>query len=532
LITPDSSSPPDPVDGGRPEWQAAFSRRSEVEFRELLENLPVGAYTCDVAGVITYYNRRAVDVWGREPALNDPGERCCGAFLMFTADGNAIQDGDCWLRRAVREDRAFLGEEIQIERPNGSRTTVLTYARPIHDEDGVVVGAVSMMVDITQQKHVEQQLRRADRAKDQFLAMLAHELRNPLAPMHNALQIMRLASDDASAVEQARGTIERQLQHLTRVVDDMIDVSRVTRNTLTLRRERVDLATVVRQALETCEPLFKAMQHEVEVTVAPDPLCVHGDPMRLSQVLTSLLSNAAKYTRPNGHIWIRVERQGSDALMLVRDSGIGIATQDLTSIFDLFTSVDGVPQAPQPGLGIGLTLARGLAELHGGSIRVSSDGLDKGSEFQVRLPLILDLDTESSDEPVLPLRPASRTPARSVLVVDDNADAAESLAELLQLLGHVTHTVSDGARALVMADELRPDVILLDIGLPGMSGHDVARAIRAQPWGAELTLIALTGWGPSEDRERSKDAGFNHHLVKPVDLQELESLIAEVATTH
>jgi signal transduction histidine kinase len=532
LITPDSTSAPEPVAGVRQEWQAAFARGSEVEFRELLENLPVGAYTCDVDGLITYYNRRAVDVWGREPAGNEPPPRCCGTFLMFNADGIAIEDATCWMRRAIREDRPFLGEEIHIERPDGTLTAVLGYARPIHDEAGGVVGAVSMMVDITQQKHVEQQLRRADRAKDQFLAMLAHELRNPLAPMHNALQIMRLAADDSSALEQARGTIERQLQHLTRVVDDMIDVSRMTRNTLTLRRERVDLGTVVRQALETCEPLFDAMQHEVEVTLAPELLQVHGDPMRLSQVLTSLLSNAAKYTRPSGHIWIRVERQGSDALISVRDSGIGIATQDLSSIFDLFTSADGVPQAPQPGLGIGLTLARGLAELHGGSIRASSDGPDKGSEFQVRLPLILDFEPESADEPALPLRPQSAVAARTILVVDDNVDAAESLAELLQLLGHVTHTANEGAGALAMAAELRPEVILLDIGLPGMSGHDVARAIRDESWGAGVTLIALTGWGQSEDRDRSKDAGFDHHLVKPVDLEQLESLIARVPAAH
>jgi PAS domain S-box-containing protein len=500
-----------------------------VEFRELLENLPAGAYTCDRDGLITYYNERAVEVWGREPALNDPADRFCGSSRLFGTDGSALDHADCWMGRALREDRPFLGEEIVIQRPDGERRNVLAYARPIHDEDGAVTGAVNVLVDISEQKLVEEQLRRADRAKDQFLAMLAHELRNPLAPMHNALRIMRLAADDASAVEQARGTIERQLQHLTRVVDDMIDVSRVTRNTLTLRRERVDLGSVIRQALETCGPTFDAMQHEVEVTLSPSPLFVHGDPLRLSQVLTSLLSNAAKYTRPNGNIWVTVERQGSDAVITVADTGIGINEGDLPTIFELFRSADGLPQTSQPGLGIGLTLARGLAELHGGRIEAFSEGPDRGSQFRVRLPLIVEEAGElPAESPAAPTAPRPVSARRRILIVDDNGDAAESLAELLALLGHETSTAHDGVAALDMAERLRPSVVLLDIGLPGMSGHDVARAIRREPWGADMLLIALTGWGQTEDRTRSRRAGFDHHLVKPLDLSQLEELISSV----
>ncbi|HET7636049.1 MAG TPA: ATP-binding protein [Candidatus Limnocylindria bacterium] len=525
MITPDAYAPPNRSSGGRRQWEAAFSRHSDVEFRKLLEQLPAGAYTCDADGLITYYNERAVELWGREPKLNNPADRFCGSFRLYLPDGTPIDPADCWMGRALREDRAHVARELVVERPDGGRLTVLAHANPLHDDQGRLVGAVNVLVDITERKRVEERLREDDAARDQFLAMLAHELRNPLAPMHNALQIMRLAPSDATAVEQARGTIERQLAHLTRVVDELIDVSRVTRNRLILRRERVDLAIVVQQAIETCAPIFDAMEHELQVTLSPEPVYVHGDPLRLSQILTSLLSNAAKYTRPNGRVWLTVSRAGEEALITVRDTGIGIRSEELPRVFDLFSRTGVCGQGSQSGLGIGLTLARGLAELHGGSIEAFSEGEEMGSEFRVRLPVISGPSDERTGEEVrTDDERAART--RRVLVVDDNADAADSLAELLELVGNEARTARDGESALATARSLRPDVILLDIGLPGMSGHDVARAIRAEPWGRDVLLIALTGWGQAEDRARSSAAGFDHHLVKPVNLGELEELIA------
>jgi PAS domain S-box-containing protein len=527
LITSNQPVPSHPTPDHARAWRVNFTRRSDVEFRELLERLPVGAYICDPQGLITYFNEAAVRLWGREPRLNDPVDRFCGSFRLFTPDGVPLDHEECWMALAIREDRAYHGQEILVERPDGTRLTVLANANTIHDETGKLVAAVNVLVDISERKRAEQRLERTDRAKDEFLAMLGHELRNPLAPMHNALRIMRLATDDAAAVEHARTTIERQLQHLTRVVDELIDVSRVRHNHLTLRRERIELGTVAHQALETSAPIFEALNHQVEVTLPAKPIFVLGDALRLSQVLTSLLSNAAKYTRPGGRIWLRVERSRHEALITVRDTGIGIAPEELPTVFDLFMRTDRLPPASQSGLGIGLTLARGLTELHGGSIEVSSEGLARGSEFRVRLPIIAPEVEAPHEPPPAPVAEPAHRPHR-ILVVDDNADAAESLAELLTLIGNETYTAPDGETALERAAQLRPEVVLLDIGLPGISGHDVARAIRAEPWGGETMLIALTGWGQPEDRARSREAGFNHHLVKPVDLTNLEAILDEV----
>jgi signal transduction histidine kinase/CheY-like chemotaxis protein len=521
-----TSSTSDSARSGRVQWQTAFSRRSDIEFRQLLEHLPAGAYTCDAEGLITYYNEYAAQVWGREPKLNDPVDRWCGSFKLLMRDGTPLKHADCWMGLAIREDRGYNGQEIVVERPDGSRITVLAHANPIHDDDGKVVAAVNVLVDIRDRKEAENKLLQANRAKNEFLAMLAHELRNPLAPMQNALRVMRIAPADTAAIDHARGVLERQMHHLGRVVDDLIDVSRITRNRLELRTERVDLGTIINQALETSRPLTDAMAHHLTVILPPDPIYLQADAVRLAQVFTNLVRNAAKYTEPKGEIRVAVERQGSDAVVSVRDNGMGIDARDLAIVFEMFTRADGARRT-QGGLGIGLTLARRLVELHGGRIEARSDGLGHGSEFVVRLPIILDAPRPVRS-PISGTRPVSAR-MLSILVVDDNEDAAESLAELLQLTGNETHIANDGASALEAAEKLRPDIIFLDIGLPRMDGHAVARAIRAEPWGARIRLVALTGWGQPEDRLRSDEAGFDRHLVKPVDFDVLERLIAETA---
>jgi PAS domain S-box-containing protein len=373
-----------------------------------------------------------------------------------------------------------------------------------------------------ERRRAEEALREADRRKDEFLATLAHELRNPLAPMRNALQVMQLAGGDVSAVAAAREMMERQMRHMVRLVDDLLDVSRITRGKLELRRQRVDLGAVLRTAVETSRPLIEAAGHALTTTLPPQPLFVDGDPVRLAQVFANLLNNAAKYTEPGGQIWLTAERQGSDAFVSVRDTGLGIPPEMLGTVFELFTQVDRTLEKAQGGLGIGLTLVRRLTEMHGGSVEARSEGPGRGSEFVVRLPVVL--AGPARDEG--PAGGAGESSRRRILVVDDNRDSAMSLALMLQLMGNEVRTAHDGLEAVQAAEVFRPDVGLLDIGLPRLNGYDAARRIRSQPWGRDVVLIAVTGWGQEDDRRRSKEAGFNFHMVKPVEPAALEKLLA------
>jgi CheY-like chemotaxis protein/nitrogen-specific signal transduction histidine kinase len=394
-------------------------------------------------------------------------------------------------------------------------------------------------------------LRESHRRKDEFLATLAHELRNPLAPIRNALAILRLAGEDRARFDEARAMMERQLSQMVRLIDDLLDISRITRGKVTLRKQRVGLAEVVRSAVESSRPLLDAAGHALTVTLPPRPVVLDADPTRLAQVLLNLLNNAAKYTPPGGRVWLTASVVASDQWLVaredkapaplatshqslttleirVRDTGVGIPAEMLPRVFDMFTQVDRSLERAQGGLGIGLSLVRGLVELHGGTVEAHSAGAGRGSEFVVRLPL-------PAQAPAEPAPAADAAPPggngtgrrRRVLVVDDNADAAESLAMLLGLLGYEVRTAHDGPAALREAAAFRPDVALLDIGMPGMSGHDVARRLRQTPGLDGLLLVAMTGWGQDEDRRRSREAGFNHHLVKPVDAAALHQLLAE-----
>ncbi len=369
-----------------------------------------------------------------------------------------------------------------------------------------------------------EQLRQADRKKDEFLATLAHELRNPLAPLRNGLEIMRLAGDDPEAVAKARAVMGRQLGQLVRLVDDLLDVSRIARSKVKLRKERVELAAAVRQALETSRPLIEAAGHELRVTLPAEPVCVDADAARLAQVFSNLLNNAAKYTERGGRIWLTVERKGGEAVVAVRDTGVGIPAEHLPHVFEMFSQVERSLERSQGGLGIGLSLVRGLVEMHGGSVEARSEGPGQGSEFVVRLPV-------AGAPPAQRQGPdgdgeAQAAGRRRVLVVDDNEDAASSLGTLLRMMGHDVCTASAGSQALELARSYRPEVVLLDIGLPQMDGYEVARRLRQQPWGRAVRLIALTGWGQEQDRQRAREAGLDEHLVKPVEPAALERLLA------
>ena len=387
--------------------------------------------------------------------------------------------------------------------------------------------------DITPRKNAEHererlvcQLREQDVRKDEFLATLAHELRNPLAPIRNGLQLMKLARNDGEAVERARAMMERQVGHMVRLIDDLLDLSRISQGKLELRKERVELSAVVRNAVETSQPLIEQMGHDLSLALPPVPIYVDGDMVRLAQVVSNLLNNAAKYTERGGRIRLCAERQGNEAVVTVEDNGVGIPAHMLSKVFEIFAQVDHSMERSKGGLGIGLSLVQRLVELHGGSVQARSGGDGRGSAFVVRLPVDLSLAGDRRDEgEVEPARPQSR---RRILVADDNQDAAISLALLLRIMGNETETAFDGLEALAVAAAFRPDVALLDIGMPKLNGYEVCRRIRQQAWGESMVLYALTGWGQEEDRRRSLAAGFDAHLVKPVLPADLEKLLAGV----
>jgi PAS domain S-box-containing protein len=389
---------------------------------------------------------------------------------------------------------------------------------------GVQVG---IGLDITDRKRYEEALKDADRRKDEFLATLAHELRNPLAPLRNGLQVMKLAGGDAAAVEQARTMMERQLAQMVRLIDDLLDVSRISRGKLQLRREQVELARVVHSAVEGSRPLIEASGHDLAIALPPEPVVLEADPTRLAQVLANLLTNAAKYTDRGGRIALTAERQGREVVVTVRDTGIGIAPEHLPRLFEMFSQVAPALERSQGGLGIGLSLVKGLVEMHGGRVEAHSEGPGKGSAFTVCLPLPREVTAFEAPRPGGGPQATAR-PGRRVLVADDNRDAADSLAILLRLQGHEVYAAHDGREAVEAAGWFRPELAFLDIGMPRLNGLEAARSIRGQPWGREMVLVAVTGWGQEEDRRRAAEAGFDRHLTKPVDPAALQELLARL----
>jgi signal transduction histidine kinase len=385
----------------------------------------------------------------------------------------------------------------------------------------------ALAAEVAERRAAERALREADRRKDAFFATLAHELRNPLAPLSFAAEILSRTGEtpeEQARRERALRVIERQIAHMVRLIDELLDLSRITHGKLDLRRERVSLAAVIESALETAGPLLLGRRQAFELVVPETPVLLHVDPMRLAQVLSNLLSNAAKYTEPGGRIRLEAVRDGEDVVVSVIDSGIGIRAAHLAHVFTMFGQGHRARAAVYGGLGIGLALAKSLAELHGGSLTAASEGEGKGSVFTLRLACA----AKDSAAPVATQAPPSATPPpRRILIVDDNVEAALTLAELLALEGHETHVAHDGPSAVDAARRLSPDVAILDIGLPGFDGLEVARRLRAEPELKGLLLVALSGWVQPDDRARSREAGFDHHLAKPVQLKSLELVLLE-----
>ena len=366
-------------------------------------------------------------------------------------------------------------------------------------------------------------LREGDRRKDEFLASLAHELRNPLAALHAASEVFRIKLPEGTNLDGPQGVFSRQLRHMTRMVDDLLDVSRITRDKLILQRSRVELAKVIAAAVETSRPMIEQRRHSFTVSVSPEPVLLDADLVRLGQVFSNLLDNAAKYTDPGGRIELATEIEGEQVNIRIGDSGIGIAPDVLPRIFDIFMQGERTPERSRGGLGIGLTLVRRLVELHGGTVQAFSEGNGRGSRFVVSLPIAARaaVAAETAGE-----GPAAVGQSLRILIVEDNRDAAEMLNELLESWGHETRMAFDGPAGVVAADEFRPQAILLDIGLPGMNGYDVARKLRERAWCRNVPIIAVTGWGQEADRQRSAEAGIDHHLLKPVEPAALRTLLA------
>ena len=396
------------------------------------------------------------------------------------------------------------------------------------NEIGTPLRMSGTLLDITARKQTEETLRDVDRRKDEFLATLAHELRNPLAPVRNAVEILHLKGPAIPELQWARNVIDRQVRHLARLIDDLMDLSRINRGNIELKREPILLAKIVQGAVETSRPLIEECGHELIVELPAGPVVVDADMTRLSQVYWNLLNNAAKYMTRGGRIDLRTELQGSDIVVSVRDAGIGISADKLSTIFEMFSQVENALSRSQSGLGIGLYLVKRLVEMHGGEIEARSEGPGKGSEFVVRLPIVvaqnLTRATRNDNAPIL-------VSDLRILVVDDNEDAASSLSMLLKMMGNQVRTAYDGEEAVQASSEFNPDVVLLDIGLPKMNGYEVARTIRQQPWGRNIVLIAVTGWGQEADKRKSQEVGFDLHMVKPVDPRALMKHLTEVDVT-
>jgi PAS domain S-box-containing protein len=491
-------------------------RVSESRFRFLSETIPSIVWTAAPDGTITYANKRWLEFCGIPdlqqaslPELTvhpDDVERCAKAWLWHLRKGRDFEI------------------EVRLRRHDGAYRWFVSRAVPFRDHSGTILSWFGTTTDIHEQKEMEETLRQADRRKDEFLATLAHELRNPLAPIRNALHIMRLKGDDPATVDQARKIMDRQLGQLVRLVDDLLDVGRITRGKLELRRERIELGAVIRNAVDATQPLIEAAGHQLEVILMPGPVYLDADPVRLAQVLSNLLNNAAKYMDRGGKIWLTTAADGAEAVVVtVRDQGIGIPPEALRSVFEMFTQVDGSLERSHGGLGIGLTLAKQLVELHGGSIQARSEGIGHGSEFSVRLPIVL---TARGDAPVVDKPDSQGHGKYRVLVADDNHDAVESMGMMLRLMGNEVRTVRDGLQAVEEAAAFRPDIVVLDIGMPRMNGYDAARRIREQRWGSGMILVALTGWGQEEDKRRATEAGFDLHFTKPVSAADFERLMA------
>ena len=503
-------------------------RQSEERFRLLIEGVSDYAiYMLDPEGVVTSWNTGAQRIKGYSR------EEIIGKHFSRFYVPEDLKAGKPWEDLATARRSGRSEAEGWRVKQNGARFWARTVLNALHDSDGHLRGFAKVTQDLSERRHV-QDLEKASQNVNEFIAMLAHELRNPLAPIRNAVHIMGQVPAGDPAQQAMRETIDRQSAQLSRIVEDMVDIARITRGALAIESRRVDMSDVVRHAVETSTPAIEAGRHTLELDLPSEALPIVGDPHRLAQVLSNILNNAARYTPAGGSIAVRAREEQNDAVVRVRDTGRGIEPEMIERIFDMFVQGRAPLQRVGGGLGIGLALARRLAELHGGAVEARSEGPNRGSEFTLRIPLAGTVNAIAASAEAKPKSDAQRVMPRRVMVVDDNVDAAAMLDMLLRSLGHETRVTHDGIEALRVAAEFRPEIVLLDIGMPGLDGYEVARRLRTLAKDRPLRIVAVTGWGQDADRARSREAGFDLHLVKPVDASELAQALNDRngATLH
>jgi PAS domain S-box-containing protein len=506
------------------------TKRAESErqkFVTLIENSTDFIGMCDLAGVPFFVNRAGLEMVGLENI--DEARRVQVSDFFFPEDREKIMNE--FFPEVLQNGHGEI--EIRFRHFKTGEARWMAYkVLVLTDTSKQPVAYATVSQDVTERKRLEQALRRlaadlseTDRRKNEFLATLAHELRNPLAPMSNMLEVIKRAGGDPEILKRAYDTLDRQLGQMVRLVDDLLDINRITYDRLDLRATELELGSVIQQAIEVARPMIDEAGHTLIVDLPQDPIYLHADRARLAQVFGNLLNNSSKYTKPNGTILLNAKRIDGEVWVTVKDNGAGIPQDKLDSIFDMFMQVDRSADLSQAGLGIGLTLVKRLTEMHGGSIEAKSEGIGKGSEFIVRFPVLTGATAAPPPEQAITLESAVM---HRVVIVDDNQDNADSLAMLLEITGHKTYMAHDGVEALEMIEKHRPEVVLLDIGLPKMNGYEVCRRVREKPWGKNIVVIALTGWGQEDDRRRSEEAGFNGHLVKPVDYDQLLELVGSL----
>jgi PAS domain S-box-containing protein len=493
-------------------------RASEERLRIAIDEAGMGTWDLDLRTNELRWSRSHYTLLGYAPLESNLATEEMWRTRIFPADFEAVETN---FSRS-RDAKTLYSQEFRIVRADTAAVRWLrVLGRFLYDESGAPIRSVGVLFDDTDRKTAEISLREADRRKDVFLATLAHELRNPLAPIRNAAQVLSSSKVGTERLRWAQNVIQRQVKHMAFLLDDLLDVARITQGKLDLKRQHVTLNSVIDSAVEAARPLLDSKSHRLIVTLPPETVYLNADPLRLSQVISNLLTNAAKYTDAGGHITLSGYLDHGSLALSVKDDGIGIPEESLGAIFAMFSQVEGAAVRSEGGLGIGLALVNGLTALHGGTVAAKSKGLGHGSEFIVKLPILI-ANVAPAREVDAPSAGLNRS---RILVADDNVDAADSLALILEMAGHDVRVAHDGRAALSVAQSFRPDTVLLDIGMPRMNGYEVARALRKEPWGSHITLIALTGWGQEGDRLKAMDAGFDRHLTKPVDPDTLELLI-------
>lgn len=502
------------------------STQKQESIQRLFKQAPVAiAIFRGAEFVIELANDNVCLLWGRTP------QQVIGKPLFEALPEAAGQGFEELLMDVLKTGNAVVASELPsfIERAGKQVTVYWTFVyEPLYEPDGTIDRVIVVATDMTEHKLAKLALTEASQRKDEFLAMLGHELRNPLAPLRNTLQLLRMTGGQDETLDSSVELMTRQVDHLVRLVDDLLDMSRINQGKIELRRERLELGELIAHTIKAIRPLYEASDRQLLVSPLAAPVYLQGDSTRLTQVLTNLLTNAAKYTHKGGHVWLSVERVEEEVLVQVKDDGIGLTTDQLSSIFEMFFQVNTSSNRPQGGLGLGLVVVRRLVELHGGRVEARSGGLAQGSEFILHLPTLAEAPTSL---PQPDKQPGPVMGGLRIVVVDDNQDAAVTTAMLLKLKGYEVYTRYDGLEGIAAAERLQPRVMLIDIGMPGLNGYETCRLIREQPWGQQMVLIALTGYGQAEDKQRSQEAGFTAHLVKPVDLSTLGQVIESLLSS-